>query len=211
MTSIDTIFLIIILSFTARGIWIGFVRQIAFITALVLGFVAAGRFYEYFADLVLPFITIPQVAFFVTYILLFMVVYFFVMLVGVGLKKVINFSLLQGFDRLMGGAFGLAKGLFVANLVFVILAGSLSNSGPFLRKSWSYPFLKMSSGYIILFIKDRGLRSRFLPSEPAITSVFDLSSDLPAVSKKKIGSSHDLTLNELRYNLRKESGLTPKK
>ena len=142
MTSVDTIFLIIILSLTARGIWTGFVRQIAFIAALILGFAAAGRFYEYFADLVLPFITIPQLAFFVTYILLFVVVYFLVMLAGTALKKVMNISLLNGFDRTMGGAFGLGKGVFVASLIFVILAGSLSNSGPFLRKSSSYPFFK---------------------------------------------------------------------
>jgi membrane protein required for colicin V production len=176
MVLFDTAMATLLLLFLVRGAWVGLIGQLAFLVALVLGFMAAGAFYGDFTLLIGPWIKQPHLAFLVTYLILFLGVYLVVMVVGRGLHLVMNITMLTWFDRLMGGLFGAIKGIFVASLVFMGLAGFISSSRPILRDSFSYPFLAVSSGYILMFIRDNDLRERFLPREPAITNLL-----LPAV------------------------------
>ncbi len=172
MTSFDAVVIIILAIFLARGIWTGFIRQIAFIAGLLLGFGAAGRFYEQFSGLVSPIIENPQIGFLVTYCILFILVYVLVMTAGVLLKKVMQITFLGWFDHLLGGVFGLGKAVFISTLLFMILAGFMSNSEAFRGKSFFFPFFSNSSRYILNFVKDTELRSGFLPKRPAITPLF---------------------------------------
>jgi membrane protein required for colicin V production len=167
----------LLLLFLVRGVWVGLIGQLAFLTALVLGFMAAGAFYGDVTLLVGPWIKQPHLAFLLTYLLLFLVVYLLVMVVGRGLRLVMNITMLTWFDRLMGGLFGALKGIFVASLLTMGLAGFISGSRPLLRESLCYPFLVVSSGYVLMFIRDNDLRERFLPRESAIT---ELLSAVPA-------------------------------
>ena len=178
MNVFDLIVLILILLFLVRGVWVGLISQIAFLAALILGFAAAGAFYGDAAGMLSPLISHPQLSFLITYILLFLAVYLLVMLIGLGLRKVVNISMLGWFDRLMGAVFGLSKAVFVASLLFIVLAGFLAGSRPYLRAARCYPYLAVSSKYLLSLIEDSDLRSQFLPSEPAISSL--LSSAVPA-------------------------------
>jgi membrane protein required for colicin V production len=211
MNSMDFAVILIISLLTARGFWTGFVRQAAFIAALVLAFLAASGFSRQFALIFQPFAAGPQLSFLLTYGLLFVVVYLAVMATGLGLKKVLQVSLLGGFDRLLGGLFGLGKGVFFATLLFMTLAGSLSNSAPFLRRSYFYPFLDNSSRVVTSFIADGDLRRRFQPREPAISSLFDQGSGSGPSRQKQSGISADQRrdLDELRYQLAREYGEHP--
>jgi len=164
-----------------HGIWVGCIKQLASILALVVGFVAAGRLCEDFYQAILPFISSPNIAFLVSYLTLFVVIYLGIILLGMGLKKVIDIALLGWFDRAMGGLIGAVKALFVASLVFIALSSILSGANNFLRKSFSYPFLSSSSGYILQLIRDADLRSSFMPKEPAIIK------PLPPVEQKEPG------------------------
>jgi membrane protein required for colicin V production len=162
-----------------RGIWVGCIKQLASILALIVGFVAAGRFCEDFYQTLLPFLSNPTIAFFVSYLVLFVIFYLGFTLLGMGLKKVIDIAMLGWFDRAMGGLLGAVKAMFVAVLVFTALSSILSGSNNFLRKSFTYPYLSSSSGYILRLIKDVDLRSSFLPKEPAVQK------DLPPVERKE--------------------------
>ena len=172
MTSFDAVVIIILAIFLVRGVCTGFVHQIAFIAGLLLGFAAAGRFYEQFTVLVTPIVENPKIGFLITYSLLFLLVYILVMVAGVLLKKVMQITFLGWFDRLLGGIFGLGKAVFISTLLFMILAGFMSNSNAFLEKSLFFPFFSNSSRYILNFVKDTELRSDFLPKRPAITPLF---------------------------------------
>lgn len=209
----DLAVILIISLLTARGIWTGFVRQAAFIAALVLAFLAASGFSRQLAVLFKPFAASPQVSFLLIYGLLFVAVYLAVMLTGVGLKKVLTVSLLGGFDRFLGGLFGFGKGVFFATLLFMTLAASLSNSAPFLRRSYLYPFLDNSSRVVVSFIADRELQQRFRPREPAISSLFDRENWRPSGKKQERSLSADQrrALDELRYQLAREHGDNPRK
>jgi membrane protein required for colicin V production len=209
----DFAVILIISLLTVRGIWTGFVRQASFIAALVLAFLVAGSFSRQFAVLFKPFAASPQLSFLLIYGLLFVAVYLAVMFTGVGLKKVLKVSLLGGFDRLLGGLFGLGKGVFFATLLFMTLAASLSNSAPFLRHSFLYPFLDNSSRVVTSFIADRELRSRFRPREPAISPLFDQENRQISIRNRERSITIDQrrALDDLRYQLEREYGEHPKR
>ena len=71
MSSIDSVIILIISLLTVRGIWTGFIQQISFIAALLLGLFVASRFYLHYSSLLSGFISTPQIAFLVTFLILF--------------------------------------------------------------------------------------------------------------------------------------------
>ena len=174
MTPLDAGILIIFILFLIRGIWIGLVRQIASIAALVLGFVAAGLHYRQFSTTLLPYIDSPKITFIITFTLLFLLVYLTVLATGLALKKVMSLTLLGWFDRVMGGVFGTGKALFVSTFLFMILSGFLAGSNPLLTQSICVPYLSASSKFFLTFVKDKELHAHFLPKEPAISSFLPL-------------------------------------
>lgn len=208
MSSIDSAIILIISLLTARGVWTGFVRQLSFIAALILAFIVAGRFYLYFSGFLGSFITTPQLAFLLTYIVLFCMVYLAVIFSGLGLKNFLKVSMLGGFDRFMGGIFGMGKGMFILILMFMVLAGLLSNSATFLKKSYFYPFLNGGSQLVTSFINDPDLRASFKPKEPAIPSIF---AEKSVLSRRSLNPEHQQALDDLRYQLAKEVGDRPRR
>ena len=178
ITAFDVLIFVIFIGFLVRGIMIGFIRQISSLVAMIGGFALAGYFDNEFYRLILPYIDNSHIAFFLTYILLFVAFFYLIKLVGLGLKKVMDVSLTVWFDRTVGGIFGLIKGIFFTSLLFVFIGSFLSGSNNYLKKSISYPFLSSTSNVILSFIQDHDLRSYFKPKEPAIKlSPFKKSSD----------------------------------
>ena len=178
ITAFDVLVLILFLAFLARGIWIGFIRQISSLVAMIGGFSLAGYFDNEFYRLVLPYINNTHTAFLITYIVLFIAFFFLIKLAGLGLKKVMDVSLTVWFDRTVGGLFGVIKGIFFISLLFVVVGSFLSGSNNYLKKSITYPFLSNSSKVILTFIQDHDIRTYFIPKEPAIKLMpFNNSSD----------------------------------
>ena len=170
MTILDIGVVIVTVLFLVRGVWVGFVRQLAFFLALTLGYLAAGKYYTILSQNFSPWIENAQLRFVVTYTLLFLITYVLVMFLGRGMKKVMQVTFLGWFDRTMGGLFGLAKAAFISTLVFMGLAGFLSSSSPIIQKSFFSPYLMQSSRYITSFIKDKELKDELLPKKPAISN-----------------------------------------
>jgi membrane protein required for colicin V production len=168
MNAIDFGVIAIILLFLVRGIWIGFVRQLASLAALILGYFFAGRYYEQISPRLSSVISSPQLSFLVTYVLLFLAVFFGVMALGFLLKKVMSLSLLGWFDRFMGGIFGLVKAGVFTTVLFMVLSGLLADANPLMTGSLAAPSLAKSSGFLLSFIPDQNLHRLLLPKEPAI-------------------------------------------
>lgn len=159
----------------ARGIWVGFIRQLAFFFALFLGYGAAGQFYGQLSPYVTPVVSNPQLAFLVTYFMLFVTAYFLAMTAGSLLRKVMQISFLGWFDRLLGGMFGLIKATFVCTLLFMLLTALTSTSTPLIEKSFTAPHLSNSSQLVVGMVRDKDLRTKLLPKEQAISSFFSES------------------------------------
>lgn len=158
MTALDAVVITISLIFLIRGLWVGFIRQLASIAALVLGFIIAGRSHEKLSPLLDPLVSSPQLRFILSYALLFIVVFFAVKLLGLVLRKVMTLSMLDWFDRMLGGIFGLGKAVLITTVCFMGLAGILATSNPLLSRSFFAPHLTKSSGFLLLFIKDQNLQ-----------------------------------------------------
>lgn len=187
MTALDIGCIIVLAFFLTRGVWIGFVRQIAFILALFLGYVAAGTFYPEFSQY-LTAIHTPQLRFVVTYGLLFFTTYVLIMVLGLGLKKVMQISFLGWFDRLLGGVFGLVKAVFIATMVFMALTGIFSASTPFIDKAFFTPYLLTSSRTVTSIISDSDLQAQLLPHKPAISEMLIKSVPLKKMMARDPGT-----------------------
>ena len=168
MNSIDFGVIAIILIFLVRGIWIGFVRQLASLAGLILGYLFAGRYYEQISPRLSSVISSPQLCFLVTYALLFLAVFLGVMGLGFVLKKVMSISLLDWFDRFMGGFFGLVKAGVLTTVLFMVISGLLADSNPLMANSLTAPYLAKSSGFLLSFVPDQNLHRQLLPKAPAI-------------------------------------------
>ena len=171
MTLLDAVVIILLLLFLIRGVWIGFIRQLASIAALFLGYIAAGQYYKQFSAYLAPYIETPQIAFLITYAALFLLTFLAVVLLGYLLKQVMTLSLLGWFDRFLGSLFGLAKAMIICTIGFMLLSGMLSASNPLIKNSLLAPYLSESASFFLNFIKDKDLHSTFLPKEPAIVDL----------------------------------------
>lgn len=178
MTALDIGVIAVTAFFLARGIWIGFVRQLAFFLALFLGYAAAGTYYATWSQH-LRQIGNPQLRFVIAYALLFFVTYVTIMLLGLGLKKVMQISFLGWFDRLLGGIFGMIKAVFLSSLLFIALTGILPSNSVYIDKAFFGKYLSISSGWLIAIVKDNDLRSELLPKKPAISDF--LRNPVPAL------------------------------
>lgn len=184
LTAFDIVILIITIAFIVRGVWIGFVRQISVLIAMFSSFFVAGQLYEVAYSRVLSFMDNRVAAFMLTYAVLFGLIYVVIILLGKGLQKVMSFTLLGWFDRTLGGIFGAIKAVFVASLIFVACAAFFSDKS-FFDKSLSYPILETTSEFVMTFINDHNLRSRFFPKDMAIKSeIKNLVKDLKPERKE---------------------------
>jgi membrane protein required for colicin V production len=209
----DIAVIVIIALFTIRGAWIGFIRQLAFIVALVLAFLVAGAFSRQLAAFLKPLDASPQLNFLLIYGALLLAVYVVVTLLGVALTKMVKVTMLGGADRILGGIFGLAKGIFLATLLFMAIAGIMSESAEFLRRSFSYPYLSSSAKALSWFIRDQDLRNRLRPKEAAIEKIIDQAATLiPPKSKSEPAKGATQPAPAApRYQPAKRAGETPRK
>lgn len=168
MTAVDFGLIAIVLFFLARGVWAGFARQFASIAGIVLGYVFAGRYYEQISPRLSSLVASPQLRFLLTYALLFFTVFLGAVILGFVLKKVMSFSLLGWFDRLLGGFFGLCKALVVTSVCYVVLSGILAPANPLLANSITAPYLARGSDFLLSLVADPALRQRLLPGGPAL-------------------------------------------
>lgn len=197
MSFLDIIVLIVLAVFIVRGMWVGFIRQLASIIALVLGFVMAGRYYDDTLPLISPFVENQQIGFMLTYGLIFIMVFGTTILIGFGLRRVAQLVLLGWFDKSLGSLFGAAKGLFVSCIIFMGLAIFISGSSPLFRNSFFYPYLEQSSMFILSAVKDKDMQQQMLPQQPAISSLLMDTVDLgKEIGRQAKGKAQDYNLIE---------------
>lgn len=167
-SSFDLVVLCIIVVFLARGLWIGFFRQLAALAALIGGYWLAAHFHEQIAPYVSRFIDDPKLIFLASVIAIFLASVLFFTLLGKLLRFGMEVTLLGWFDRLLGGLVGVVKGVVVCALVYMFLASSMSASNNFFKHSLTAPYLQIGAEQLQTWINDPRLREYFVPKKPAI-------------------------------------------
>lgn len=168
LTAFDVIIAFIFLFFILRGVWIGFMRQLAAFLALVGSYWLAGEYSGQLMPYVSQFVEDPKALFLASFALMFIVSAIVFILAGKVLRRVMEITLLGWFDRFLGLLLGAVKGGVVSVLLFMILASTLSASNTLLRSSITTPYLKQGADIFRQVIGDPHVRSLFVPKEPAI-------------------------------------------
>ena len=168
LTYFDLAVAFIFLFFLARGLWIGFMRQLAAFFALVGGYYLAGQCAARILPFTERFVDNPKLTFLISFAIIFLVAALVFTLIGKVLHRVMQITLLGWLDRFSGMMLGGVKAAVLASLLYMFLASSLSTTNQLLRKSYSSPYLKKGAELLQSCIDDPRLRKYFLQKEPAI-------------------------------------------
>lgn len=114
MISFDIFAFIIIGLSVLYSVWKGMVREAFSLLALVVAYLVALNLYSSLAILIGGVITEETLANVLSFIMLFIISLLFVALVGRMVRKYLHSThTISGWDRFLGGFFGMAKGIFL--------------------------------------------------------------------------------------------------
>lgn len=136
----DLVIVITLVFFTLRGIRNGLIGEIAGILSLICGFWAARAWNAQLAPY-LSFISDPSWQIIASCAIIFIAVMFAIGFLARLLKKVAAYSFVGWLDKLGGALLGLAKGIILWTLLFVVLVNLFQNA-PFLRDSRALPYFR---------------------------------------------------------------------
>ena len=125
MNAIDIIILIVLTAFLGKGLCLGLIRELCGLTGLVVGTALAARYHTPLAAALPAWISLPPwlvtAACFAT---LFLVTLIGFVLLGVVLSRFLKLIFLGGFNRVLGGLFGLIQGAMLLALALYGLSST---------------------------------------------------------------------------------------
>jgi len=135
------------------SLWRGFVREIISIIGLVLAFLAASRLSGMTGDYLSTWITNSTIADIAGFGLVFVLIMLIVGIIGVIIRKLVDMADLTATDRTLGIFFGIARGLLLIGLSFLIYTSyATANDQKWLKESRLTPYgLQMADwlGHVI--------------------------------------------------------------
>ncbi len=169
LTGYDFVIIALLLLFTLRGFWVGFLRQVTVLVALVVGYLIAGQYHDKLFPFLREVTDNPHAVFWTSYAILFALTYVLTMLFGKGLARVVELTIASWFDKLLGGVLGVVKGGLLVILLNMVLTGVLAPENPMIRSCSLCPYVKQATGQFRALIKDENMRKAFTPKEVAIS------------------------------------------
>lgn len=170
LTGYDFVIIAILFLFILRGFWVGFLRQITVLVALIVGYIIAGQYHDKLFPFLREVTENPHAVFWTSYAILFALTYVTTMLLGMGLAKVVELTLAGWFDKLLGGILGFAKGAILIILLNMVLTGILAPENPLIRNCVLCPYVKQATESFRTLIKDEKMRKAFTQKKVAISA-----------------------------------------
>lgn len=129
MNFLDVFILIPIVWFWIRGISKGLIIELATLAGMVLGILGAYYFASYGQDLLREYFSFSEhTARVVSYIVIFLVIWIVIYLIGRAIDKSVDLMAMGWFNKILGGIFGLAKGVLIVCLVLLLIEKTDPNS-----------------------------------------------------------------------------------
>jgi len=119
----------------------GLIRELFALGAVCLGFVIACRTYPLGKELLLPFIHNSDISTLLSFISIFLLIAALIIIAGALLSRLIHFVRLGWADRLIGGGFGLLKGLLISGIICIVTAGLIPQGERVIKRSAFAPGL----------------------------------------------------------------------
>lgn len=123
MNALDVVILAALLGFLAKGLLRGLLKEVCSLAGLFLGAFLAFRYHGPLADALLERVDLPvQIAVAITFTVLFLATMLFFLALGFLLSRFVKLIFLGGFNRLIGGFFGLIQGVLLLAVVLFALS-----------------------------------------------------------------------------------------
>ena len=121
MDLLDVLLAICIAWFGFMGLRAGLIHESATLLGFGVGLLAGGRFYERLGVTLLPWLGSKSMANLAAFLLILLASWVFVVFVGIMLRDLMRGLHMGWLDYLGGLAFGLIKGLFLAEIIVLVL------------------------------------------------------------------------------------------
>lgn len=138
---LDIIFIIIIFLSIFLGILKGFIRELFSLVFLIIAAVLSFLYYSEIGEILVKYIKNKNISKFIGFVLIFVIVLIVGSLVTFLLKKIFVLGPLKSIDKILGGVFGLIRGILISCvIVFGLIASKVD--GKLCTNSKLFPFFK---------------------------------------------------------------------
>ena len=141
MNLLDLGIIVLLGLMAVRGFSRGLFQELAVLVGVVGGVVVAAHTYLRLAGMLKPWIADPQHARWIAFAVVFVAVYWLTRLAAHFIQRLLYHLYLDFFDRLLGGAFALAKGALLVGFALMLLGGVLPRDSHLLKGSVAAPHL----------------------------------------------------------------------
>ncbi|MCX8015411.1 MAG: CvpA family protein [candidate division WOR-3 bacterium] len=117
---LDILIVCLVLVAIIIGFVRGFIKSIAFITGLVLGVYFARQKYLLLEKFLFKSTQTSSTYHIISFLIVFVIIFLLIFLLGLLLRKIIQVIMLGWIDKLLGGFFGLIKGLILIWLILIL-------------------------------------------------------------------------------------------
>ena len=151
LTPMDWVVIGLVAVFGVLGLLKGLIRELFSIASHVVAIVASFRFYPAVHSTIGGIFPKQYQPYgkFVSFILVYIVVLLVFFIIERMLLAVVSALHLKTLDRILGLAFGAAKGLLIATVAFIVVTSFFPSSEKAMEKGVTYPILKRTSAAVI--------------------------------------------------------------
>ena len=183
MNILDFILLTILAAALIRGFVRGMIRQVAGLLGLLAGFVVAGHLYlQMIPVLRRHFPSAPYLEV-LSYVVIYASTWLAVVFLGYLFVKLSRAMLMAWADRLLGGAFGLFKGMVAAVLLVAVLTLFLPGNSELLKDSL-FSVHVQRAGYLLVKLTPKDLRDRYEKRHTALVRQLQQQQITDSIKKK---------------------------
>ena len=129
MNEVDTAILVVTVLSFIFGLWRGLVNEVLSLVTWIAALLVARIYSEYLAGLLVNYLENDSVRYVTAFALIFVVVMMLGTLLNRMLSKLLTITGFKFVDRLLGGVFGIARGLIIVLFVVFISSVFVSQTG----------------------------------------------------------------------------------
>lgn len=152
MNVLDVALLVILGISVAAGLWKGLIREIMALAGVLAGVLVAFAFSPRLAPELERWIHNQSAAYAASLVLLFVLTLIVAGLLGYLLTKVVELAQLGFANRLLGGAFGVLRGVIIGIFLVLGLTLFVEPSSPILARSAVVPYLAWGARILSTFL-----------------------------------------------------------
>ncbi|MCP5108344.1 MAG: CvpA family protein [bacterium] len=156
---LDIVFMVVILFSILLGVIKGFIRELFSLAFLIIAVVLAFLFYSEAGTFLMKYLENREVSNFAGFVSIFAVVLIVGAVVTYFIKKILTVGPLKAVDRILGGVFGLLRGILLAGIiVFGLIVFPVDDS--LILKSKLSPYVMSTIG-VFLKLLPGNVRKKF--------------------------------------------------